>query len=149
MMTRERHPTSGLTLLEATLAVAILSILAGAAFPLQTLVSKRSREFALRETLREVRRAIDRYRDEHSRMENAPTKETFTLVYPASLDELVIKGYLRRIPLDPMSNEREWKIIPFPGVHEEQGRVADAGGVFDVRSLSEETAIDGTRYDDW
>ena len=149
-----RHPAfsssmRGMTLLEVALAVAILSILAGAVLPFQSLMTKRARELVLHETLREIRRAIDRYRDDHSEIDSGPTRKLFKLVYPATWEDLTQAGYLRRVPKDPMTGERIWKIVPFPGFRAEQGQVGEPGGIFDVRSSSEETAIDGSRFDEW
>ena len=138
-----------MSLLEVALAVAILSILAGVVLPFQTLMEKRAREVVLRETLREIRRAIDIYRDHHSEIDSGPTEKKFKLVYPATWEDLTQAAYLRRVPLDPMTRKPAWKIIPFPGFQAENGQVGESGGVFDVRSLSEETAIDGSRYDEW
>lgn len=139
----------GMTLIEVTLAVAILALLAGVVLPFQSLVEKRSRELILRETLRDIRRAIDLFRDHHSEFGSGPTAGVFRLVYPKNFEELVQDGYLRRVPTDPMTREPSWKVIPFPGIRSEKGQVGEPGGLFDVRSLSEETAINGTRFDDW
>ena len=149
---RDQKTRQGITLVEMVLALAMFSLLSSAVLVLRTTVERRTRELLLKETLREIRRAIDRYRDAHSRFESNPLGGGFHLVYPDDWQDLVEAGLLRRVPLDPITQRRQWRVLPFTGlVSGKPGEepIRQTFGLFDVRSLSEETALDGTRYDDW
>jgi len=152
-----RFSEAGMTLLELILACAILSILAGAALPIARNRIQHSREVELRHALREMRDAIDRYKD------YADTGKIRTEVgsenYPPDLDTLV-KGvnlgggaadrrmrFLRAIPMDPMTHSRDWGLR---AVQDDADSTSWGGkNVFDVYSKSTATASDGTKYSDW
>jgi general secretion pathway protein G len=151
-----------MTLLELIVAIGILLILASAALPLVHATIQRERESELHRDLREMRDAIDRYKDAADK--GLIRVQVDTEGYPPDLDTLV-KGvqvggssnsgnatgetvrFLRRIPRDPMTGKANWG----------QRAIRDApdstswGGknVFDVYSLSQGTALDGTKYSDW
>ena len=143
----------GMTLLELIVAIAILSILMGAAMPVLRLTAKREKERELRRDLWEMRAAIDRYKDAADR--NAFQIKVGTEGYPPDLDTLVkgvdVQGkklkFLRRIPIDPMTGNDDWGLRSM----QDDPTSESWGGqnVFDVFSKSEGTALDGTKYKDW
>ena len=148
-----RKTSSGFTLVELIVATAILAILVGMAIPVAQVAVRRERERELQQDLREMRDAIDRYKD-------AADRGLFQIKldsngYPPDLDELVkgvdVQGkkirFLRRVPVDPMTNSTEWGLRSM-----QDDPTSDSWGgqsVFDVYSKSEGTALDGTKYKDW
>ncbi len=146
----------GMTLLELIIAASILLILASAALPVNRMAIKRQKEFELREALRELRSAIDRYKDAADK--NLIQVELGTEGYPKDLDVLV-NGvelatakerrvrFLRRIPVDPMTGRADWGMRSV----QDDPRSGSWGGqnVFDVYCRSSGTALDGSRYSDW
>lgn len=156
---RLRHRSSGqtgLTLLELVIAASMLAILAAAALPIARVTVKREKERELRRALREMRTAIDRYKDAADR--NLIRVEVGTEGYPPDLDTLVrgveLAGapdrrvrFLRKIPTDPMTGQTDWGLRSV----QDQPDALSWGGqnVFDVYSRSTATALDGSRYTDW
>ena len=143
-----------MTLLELIIACTILLILAAAAEPMIRVTIVRSREAELRRELREMRNAIDRYKDMADTM--AFRTEVTSNGYPPDLDTLV-NGvtiaankkvrFLRRIPVDPMTGQRDWGMR---SIQDDPDSTSWGGGnVFDVFSKSQGTALDGTKYSDW
>ncbi|MGH9430589.1 MAG: type II secretion system protein [Terriglobia bacterium] len=144
------------TLIELIAAMAIMMILASAALPLERIHAQRLREEVLREDLREIRSAIDRYKDFSDRGLIRVKIDTFG--YPPDLDTLV-KGvtlgatsntrykFLRRIPVDPMTGQAQWGMRSM----QDDADATTWGGqnLFDVYSLSQATALDGTPYSSW
>jgi general secretion pathway protein G len=150
----------GLTFVEVLVVTVMLLILASAALPLTKVTLQRQKEAELRRALRDMRTAIDQYKDAvDSGAIPATEVRAGSEGYPPSL-EVLVEGVpmagdasgkelklLRRIPIDPMTGEAEWRFRSY------QDR-ADAtfwGGqnVYDVYSTSEGTALDGSRYRDW
>jgi len=145
----------GLTLVELIFTVTIVSILSMAALPLARVSIKRQKEVELRRVLREMRDAIDRYKDASDR--GFIEVKFGSDGYPPDMETLV-KGvtqlnaidkklrFLRRIPRDPMTSS-EW------GMRSSQDSPDSNsfGGqnVFDVYTKSIGTALDGTKYSDW
>jgi general secretion pathway protein G len=154
-----RHPAqAGMTLLELIIACAILLILSSAALPVARFTVVRQREKELRLDLREMRNAIDRYKDLADR--NMIRTELGSEGYPPDLQTLV-KGvaiggsgaagknirFLRRIPVDPMTGTAEWGLR---AVQDDPDSTSWGGkNIFDVYSKSTGTALDGTKYSDW
>jgi len=149
---------SGMTLLELIIACAILLILSSAALPVARFTVVRQREKELRLDLREMRNAIDRYKDLADR--NMIRTELGSEGYPPDLQTLV-KGvaiggtgaagknirFLRRIPVDPMTGNVEWGLR---AVQDDPDSTSWGGkNIFDVYSKSTGTALDGTKYSDW
>jgi general secretion pathway protein G len=151
---RIRSRQAGLTLLEMIIACSILLILASAAEPMIRITIVRSREAELRRDLREMKNAIDRYKDMADTL--AFQTELTSNGYPPDLDTLVkgvtIAGnkhvrFLRRIPVDPMTGKRDWG---FRSIQDDPDSNSWGGGnVFDVYSKSQGTALDGTKYSEW
>lgn len=146
----------GMTLLELILACAILLILSSAALPIAKFSVIRQREAELHQDLREMRDAIDRYKDAADR--NLIRVEIGSEGYPPDLETLV-KGvqlgassdkkirFLRKIPVDPMTGHAEWGLR---AVQDDADSTSWGGkNVFDVYSKSTGMALDGTKYSDW
>lgn len=147
-----------MTLLELIIACSILLILASAALPIAKFTIVRQKENELRYDLRDMRKAIDRYKDLADR--NMIRVELGSEGYPPDLDTLV-KGvalggtgaagknirFLRRIPVDPMTGRTDWGLR---AVQDDPDSNSWGGkNVFDVYSKSTGTAMDGTKYSDW
>jgi general secretion pathway protein G len=143
----------GLTLVELVVTVAILSILAMVAVPISMLKIRREKERELRYDLRQMRDAIDHYKDAADKGGFQIKVDSFG--YPPDLDTLVkgvdIQGkkvkFLRRIPNDPMTGKPDWGMRSM-----QDDPTSDSFGgqnVFDVYSKSMATALDGTKYSDW
>ena len=150
--TRER----GFTLIELIVSVFIISLLVGLALPLAKNSIKREKEFELRAALREMRTAIDKYKDASDR--GFIQMKVDTEGYPETLQVLVdgvqMVGqvdkklkFLRKIPVDPMTNKTEWGLRSY----QDDPKSTSWGGqdVFDVFTKSEGTAFDGTKYKEW
>src|SRR6202171_2231493 len=147
---------AGMTLLELILACAIFLILASAALPIAKFTVVRAKESELHRDLREMRDAIDRYKDAADR--NQIRVELGSEGYPPGLETLVTgvqRGassdkkirFLRRIPVDPMTGQPEWGLR---AVQDDPDSTSWGGkNVFDVYSKSQGTAQDGTKYSDW
>jgi general secretion pathway protein G len=153
---RRLNPQAGMTLLELIIACSILVILASAALPVARYSIIRGKETELRRDLREMKDAIDRYKDAADR--NQIRVEVGSEGYPPDLETLV-KGvqlgasadhkirFLRKIPVDPMTGRAEWGLR---AVQDDPDSTSWGGkNVFDVYSKSQATALDGTKYSDW
>src|ERR1700724_2504820 len=148
-----RSAQRGFTLIELIVATMILCILVGMAVPIAKNAVNREREHELRYDLWMIRDGIDRYKDAADR--GAFQTKVGSENYPPDLDTLVkgvdVQGkklkFLRRIPIDPMTNTTEW------GMHSMQDDPeSDSWGeqsVFDVFTKSQDTALDGTKYKEW
>jgi general secretion pathway protein G len=147
---------AGMTLLELILACSILVILTSAAMPVVRFTIVHKREAELHYDLRQMRDAIDRYKDLADR--NLIRIEVGSEGYPPDLETLV-KGiqlgagndrkirFLRRIPKDPMTGNTEWGLR---SVQDDADSTSWGGkNVFDVYSKSQGTGADGTKYSDW
>ncbi|HVO59029.1 MAG TPA: type II secretion system protein [Dongiaceae bacterium] len=155
--TVRRNPEAGMTLLELIIACAILVVLASAALPVARYSILRAKETELRRDLRELRDAIDKYKDLADR--NLIRVEVGSEGYPPDLETLV-KGvqlgasgdhkirFLRRIPVDPMTGQAEWGLR---AVQDDPDSMSWGGkNVFDVYSKSQAMALDGkSKYSDW
>ena len=151
---------SGYSFIELLVVSAILAILASAIMPLAKVTIQRQKEIELRRDLREMRTAIDKFKDaaDQGRIAsiNLPPnsegypKELDTLVegVPAANDASGRKlKFLRRIPVDPMTRSTEWQLRSYQD--DADSRRWGGQNVFDVRSRSEARALDGTYYKDW
>lgn len=147
---------AGMTLIELILACAILMILATAALPLARVTVIRHKEMMLRYDLRQMRDAIDRYKDAAD--QNKIQVQAGTEGYPPDLQTLVdgvpLNGaqdtkihFLREIPVDPMTGNKDWGMRSV----QDDPTASEWGGtdVFDVFSRSTGTAMDGTQYSEW
>src|SRR5258707_2403625 len=156
LKSRRRNPEAGMTLIELIIACSILVVLASAALPVARYSIVRAKENELHADLREMRDAIDRYKDLADR--NLIRVEVGSEGYPPDLETLV-KGvqigasadkkirFLRKIPVDPVTGKAEWGMR---AVQDDYDSTSWGGkNVFDVYSKSQATAIDGTKYSDW
>lgn len=147
---------AGMTLLELIIACSILLILSSAALPVFRVTVIRSKETELHRSLREIRNAIDRYKDLADR--SLISVEVGSEGYPPDLETLV-NGFqyggsglqkvrlLRRIPIDPMTGKPDWNL---QSVQDDPDSTNWGGNnVFDVHSKSQGTALDGTKYSEW
>ena len=150
----------GYTFIELLVVATIIMILASAIMPLAKVTSQRTREAELRRSLREMRTAIDRFKDAADLNQIAPLElKAGSENYPADLDQLV-EGvtpqndatgkklkFLRRVPIDPMTHKAEWGLRSY----QDKPDATRWGGqnVFDVYTTFEGTALDGTKYRDW
>ena len=124
----KRQP--GFTLIELLVVMAVIATLLTIAVPRYFQHLDRAREATLRESLAVMRDAIDKYRADLGR-------------YPESLDDLVTKRYLRKVPPDPITESADsWVIVPPP---EEPGQRK----VWDVQSGAEGQGRDGSDYRSW
>ncbi|MEW6322231.1 MAG: prepilin-type N-terminal cleavage/methylation domain-containing protein [Acidobacteriota bacterium] len=150
----------GYTFIELLVVTTIILILASAVQPLAKVAMQRQREAELRRTLRELRTAIDRFKDAADTGLIPPTElRPGSEGYPPDLETLVdgvpvandASGrklkFLRRVPVDPMTGTTEWGLRSYQDAPD----ATRWGGqnVFDVYTTFEGTALDGTRYRDW
>ena len=154
---RRGSSQEGMTLLELILACAILMILSSAALPIARYSIVHKKEELLSYELRQMRDAIDRYKDLAD--SNKIRVEVGTEGYPPDLETLV-KGvklgtggddkrirFLRRIPVDPMTGHADWGLR---AVQDDPDSNSWGGkNVFDVFSKSQATGTDGRRYSEW
>jgi len=143
-----------MTLMEMIVVITILLILMGAAVPVVRISVKRARETELRRDLWEMRGAIDRYKDAADK--NAFQIKLGTEGYPPDLDTLVtgVDGpggkkirFLRRVPIDPLTGNKEWGMRSMQD--DPQSDSWGGQNVFDVYSKSTDTALNGSKYKDW
>jgi len=156
---------AGLSLVELIMTLSILAILSALILPSAQLMAKRSKEIDLRRNLRIMRNAIDDYKKSYDKTIEGKQKigSLNKSGYPESLEKLVEgddfggvvpekKRFLRKIPADPMV-DRNTVADPGWGLRSYADRADSSswGGedVYDVYSLSDGTAIDGTKYKDW
>ena len=155
-----RIRSHGYTFVELLIVVTLLLILASAVLPLAQVTSQRQREAELRRDLREMRTAIDKFKDAVDTGLIATTELTpGSEGYPSDL-EILVEGvvaandatgrklkYLRRVPNDPMTGRGDWGLRSY----QDRPNSTTWGGqnVFDVYSNSSGTGLDGTKYRDW
>jgi general secretion pathway protein G len=153
----------GFTLLEIIIVITVLSVLTAAVIPMVRNSVKRQREEDLRLALRQLRQAIDRYKDYNDRYQGGtiPLEWKTQSGYPKELKILVdgfipanVVGtsgakvrFLRRLPEDPITGNTDWGMRSY----KDDPTATSWGGedVFDVFSKSDGTALNGTKYKDW
>jgi general secretion pathway protein G len=157
---RKLISSDGYTFVELLVVATIVIILASAIMPLAKVTSQRTREAELRRDLREMRTAIDKFKDAADLgLIGSLDIKAGSENYPADLQQLVdgvtaandatgrkIK-FLRRIPVDPMTHGTEWGLRSY----QDKPDSTRWGGqnVFDVYTTFAGTALDGTKYKDW
>lgn len=126
--------SSGFTLIELLVVVSLVVILAGIGMAQYGNAVTRSKEAVLSEDLFRLRDLIDQYYvDKQQR--------------PQSLEALVTEGYLRALPKDPFTGSADtWQIIL---AEPDAGNPTAEPGIYDVKSGSDRTALDGSKYSDW
>jgi general secretion pathway protein G len=130
-LTRSDH---GFTMIELMVVMFLISVLAAMGLAQYRNSVTYSRESVLKEDLFRLRDAIDQYYADKGQ-------------YPSTLDALVSDGYVRKIPEDPFTRSSStWQTIP---AEPDPNNPTAEAGVYDVKSGSDATAIDGTKYADW
>jgi len=147
----------GLTLVELIVAFTIMMLLTAMAVPLARYKVRRDQERELRWALREIRTAIDKYKDAADLNLLGP-QDIDSDGYPKTLEVLVegvaaagsvdkMYKFLRRIPVDPMTGNADWGLR---STRDEPDSMAWGGeNVFDVYTKTYERAPDGTAYSEW
>jgi general secretion pathway protein G len=155
-----KSSSSGFTFVELIVTTAVIMILASASLPIARVSIRRQKEAELRNTLREVRLAVDKFKDlcDQGRISSLEV-QAGNECYPSSLDQLVegvgvandVTGkkykFLRRIPIDPILGRAEWGMRAYadPPTSTAWG----GGSVYDIYSKAEGVGLDGTKYKDW
>ena len=128
-----RSPQSkGFTLLELMIVISIIIILAMMVLPAYQRTVQQAKESVLRDDLFQLRKMLDQYAADKGQL-------------PQSLDDLVSAGYVREIPVDPMTDRAEWNPTFGPDPTSAEG----GQGVTDVHSLSTDLGSDGRPYSEW
>ena len=133
-MTMMKRLDRGFTMVELLVVVSIIVILATMGMTQYRTSVIYSRESVLKEDLFRLRDAIDQYYADKGQ-------------YPSTLDALVSDGYVRKIPEDPFTrNSSSWQTVP---AEPDPNNPTAEAGVYDVKSGSDATAIDGSKYAEW
>lgn len=123
----------GFTLIELMIVMAVIAVLVSVAVPMYQKSVIRARETVLRQNLFSLRTVIDEYTYDKAKA-------------PQSLEDLVREGYLRQIPIDPMTGQADWEVIMEDAVTSVN---QTEPGIFDVRSRSTVRSLEGTPYNEW
>jgi general secretion pathway protein G len=131
----KKHRSRGFTLMEMIIVISIMAILVAIAVPNFTSAIKRGRESVLRQNLFTLRSVISQYTLDKQKA-------------PQSLEDLIQAGYLKQIPVDPITDQANWT------VDQEEDTVMspdeqDQGGVDDVHSSASQVGTNGTAYSTW
>lgn len=123
----------GFTLIELMIVMAITSILMAIAIPMYQKSVLRAKESVLRQNLFTLRTVIDEYTYDKAKA-------------PQALNDLVSEGYLRQVPVDPMTAQADWQVVMEDAVSSVN---QTEPGIFDVRSKSDKKSLEGTPYNEW
>ena len=124
----------GFTLIEVLIVITLITILASVGLATYANSVRRAREAVLREDLFRMRGAIDQYYADKNK-------------YPSTLQDLVSDGYLREFPKDPITDSADtWQTI---NAESDPANAAQEPGIFNVKSGSEDTSMNGTKYSEW
>ena len=125
---------AGFTMIELLVVMTLVIILASISMTQYRNTQTRAAEAVLKEDLFRMRDAMDQFYADKNK-------------WPADLAELVSEGYMREVPEDPITKSRDtWQTTQ---AEPDAGNPASAGGVDNVHSGSDATALDGSRYADW
>ena len=124
----------GFTMIELLVVMTLIVILATMGMTQYKTSQVYAREAVLKEDLFRMRDAIDQYYADKGQ-------------YPSTIDALVSDGYLRKVPEDPFTkNSTSWQTVP---AEPDPTNPTAEPGVYDIKSGSDQTALDGTKYSDW
>jgi general secretion pathway protein G len=123
---------AGFTLLELMIVISIIIILASITLPQYQKTIMHTRETVLKDDLRKMRSLIDQFAADKGRL-------------PQSLDELVSSGYMREVPIDPFTGQKDWAITNGEDPNSSEGEQ----GMIDVHSASADVSTEGTAYSEW
>lgn len=123
---------AGFTLLELMIVISIIIILASITLPQYQKTIMHTRETVLRDDLRKMRSLIDQFAADKGKL-------------PQSLDDLVSAGYMREVPIDPFTGQKDW--VPTAG--EDPNSSEGEQGLTDIHSASADTSTEGTAYSEW
>ena len=124
--------SKGFTLLELMIVISIIIVLAAVALPQYQKTIMHARETVLKDDLFKIRSLIDQYAADKGKL-------------PQSLDDLVSSGYLRDVPTDPITDQKDWNVVTGEDPYSTEG----GSGVTDVHSSSGEVSTEGTPYVEW
>jgi len=122
----------GFTLLELMIVITIIIILAAITLPQFQKTILHTREAVLRDDLSQMRKLIDQFAADKGKL-------------PQSLDELVSEGYMREVPVDPITGQKDWAMTTGEDPNSSEGEQ----GMTDIHSSSGEVSSEGTPYSEW
>ena len=122
----------GFTLLELMIVISIIIILASITLPQYQRTIVATREAVLRDDLHKMRELIDQFAADKGRL-------------PQSLDDLVTEGYMREVPVDPFTAQKDWAI----STGEDPNSTDGQSGMTDIHSTSADVSTEGTPYSEW
>jgi general secretion pathway protein G len=124
---------AGFTLMEMMIVIIMIGVLVSIALPNYRSARIQAREAVLKEDLYRFRDLIDQYYADKGK-------------YPASLEALVEDGYLRKLPVDPITGAADWEVVP---EEPDPNNPDQELGVYDVKSASAAPSMSGTPYNEW
>ena len=123
---------AGFTLLELMIVISIIIILASITLPQYQKTIMHTRETVLRDNLYKMRTLIDQFAADKGRL-------------PQSLDELVSEGYMREVPVDPITGTKDWT----PEMGEDPNATDGGSGLVNIHSTSTDQSSEGNSYSEW
>jgi len=123
----------GFTLIELLIVMAVIATLVAVAVPIYQKSVIRAKESVLKQNLFSMRTVIDEYTYDKAKA-------------PQALDDLVKEGYLRQVPVDPMTGNTDWEVVMEDSVTSVN---QTEPGIFDVKSKSDRKSLEGSPYNEW
>src|SRR5215510_884445 len=131
-VTGKKFQSAGFTLLELMIVISIIIILAAITLPQYQKTVMHTRETVLADDLRTMRSLLDQFAADKGRL-------------PQSLDELASEGYMREVPVDPFTGQKDWAIT----TGEDPNSIEGEQGMTDIHSSSSDVSSEGTPYSEW